>query len=280
MFAAIKYTKSFGYQWNQFKKTQFDSYTQTSISENRLRKILGSLWNELPKFDILECGCGPGRFTEVLIQKAQFVLSVDSSDAADVNLEYFPAEKYKNHSVLKSDILGLDHLNHKFDLVLALGLIQHTPNSERTIQNLFQYVKPGGYFVFDHYTFLKSYISMRLIYRQILKRISPQVSLKILNLLSKIFLPLHKAFRNIKFLKMLLNRISPFITYYDIYPELSGKLQKEWALLDTFDSLTDCYKHFKTKPEILNILNTLGAEIIFCEYGGNGVEVVCRKRSQ
>ncbi len=76
---------------------------------------------------------------------------------------------------------------------------------------------------------------------------------------------------------MILNRISPFITYYDVYPELSFELQNEWAILDTFDSLTDHYKHFKNKKQITHLLQKMNAEILRCEYAGNGLEVICRK---
>lgn len=271
---AKSYTLNFGYQWNKFKKTQFDSYTGTKISENRLRRVLDFLWPRLSEFEVLECGCGPGRFTEVLLRSVKNLVSVDSSDAAGVNAEFF---KQSNHQVINSDLLFLDSAKGKYDLVVAIGVIQHTPDSNQTIEKIYEYTKPGGYLVFDHYVFMKSYFSMRLIYRQLLKRLSPQTSYQILMKLSDLFLPLHFKIKNHRFLKIILNRISPFITYYDIYPELSLELQSEWSILDTYDSLTDHYKHFKNHKQIKHLLRKMNAEILRCEYAGNGLEVICRR---
>ena len=35
------YASSFGIQWNEFRKTQLDSFTGLSISEKRLRRLFG-----------------------------------------------------------------------------------------------------------------------------------------------------------------------------------------------------------------------------------------------
>jgi hypothetical protein len=67
------------------------------------------------------------------------------------------------------------------------------------------------------------------------------------------------------------------LTHYATYPELDDRLQREWALLDTHDSLTDHFKHFRTRRQIERQLHTLGLEQIWCEYGGNGVEARGRR---
>jgi hypothetical protein len=61
------YASSFGLQWNTFRKTQLDSCTGTTISKDRLTRILGGLdW--LDGKTVLEAGCGAGRFSEVLLK--------------------------------------------------------------------------------------------------------------------------------------------------------------------------------------------------------------------
>jgi hypothetical protein len=70
----------------------------------------------------------------------------------------------------------------------------------------------------------------------------------------------------------LLSRISPIRSYHTQYPELSDDMQREWSLLDTHDSLTDWYKHLRTRRQIRRALERLGLADIWCEYGGNGVE--------
>ena len=76
---------------------------------------------------------------------------------------------------------------------------------------------------------------------------------------------------------VLLNRISPVVSYYNVFPQFSEKLQQEWALLDTHDSLTDWHKRFRNKKQITQTLTNLGAVDINCAFGGNGVEANCKK---
>ena len=78
-------------------------------------------------------------------------------------------------------------------------------------------------------------------------------------------------------MSILLNRISPVISYYTSLPELNDQQQREWALLDTHDGLTDWYKHLRSKKQISSLLEKLGAKDIWCELGGNGVEANCKK---
>jgi hypothetical protein len=92
-----------------------------------------------------------------------------------------------------------------------------------------------------------------------------------------VFLPMHRAVKKRPLLQKILSRVSPVISYYHTYPELNDELQSEWAFLDTHDSLTDYYKHLRTRGQIRKALEGMGAVDIHCEYGGNGVEARCRK---
>ena len=80
-------------------------------------------------------------------------------------------------------------------------------------------------------------------------------------------------------MSVLLNRVSPVVSYFDAFPQLNDQQQEEWALLDTHDSLTDWFKNFRSKNSIYSTLDKLGAIDIWCEYGGNGVEARCKKLS-
>ena len=74
-----------------------------------------------------------------------------------------------------------------------------------------------------------------------------------------------------------MRRITPIVSYYYDFPKFSEKLHKEWALLDTFDNLTDYYKHFTTLKKMKNIFQSLKMEEIDCSRGGNGIEAKGRK---
>ena len=52
---------------------------------------------------------------------------------------------------------------------------------------------------------------------------------------------------------------------------------RTWAMLDTHDTLTDVYKHLRSREEIVNHLASLGLEVSEAAYSGNGVEARARK---
>src|SRR5437868_9594994 len=62
--AANSYAAAFGVQWHRYRRTQLDSYSGLTLSHDRLKQAIGDeRWYSLPGSDVLECGCGAGRFT-------------------------------------------------------------------------------------------------------------------------------------------------------------------------------------------------------------------------
>jgi len=226
---------------------------------------------------VFEAGCGAGRFTEILIGAGAYVTSIDLSSAVEANALNFPAGD--QHRIAQADILDLPFRPKQFDIVLCLGVIQHTPKPEATIQRLYDQVKPGGWLVIDHYTQeVSRWTSMKPLYRAWLKRQPEQKRWEIVEHMTDLFLPLHRQLRSVYPLWFLLCRVSPLTTFYRSLPQLPESLQREFAVLDTHDSLTDWHKHLRTKDEIVHALDGLGAEEVACWAAGNGIEGRCRKR--
>jgi len=273
------YADHFGEQWKRYRRTQLDSYTGKPISRDRLRRCFGDdLWSRLDGLQVLECGCGAGRFTEVLLAQGARVTSVDLSSAVEVNAENFPIGA--SHSVAQADILSLPFAPRRFDVVLCIGVIQHTPNPELTIARLYDQVKPGGWLIIDHYTYeIGWYTKTAPLFRMALKRLPTDVSMRVTERLVDRLLPIHKRVARTP-LRSIVFRLSPLLTHYATYPELDDELQRQWALLDTHDSLTDYYKWFRTRGQIRRTLEGLGLVDVWCEYGGNGVEARGRRPDQ
>ena len=271
------YAAAFGLQWNKYQQTQLDSFTKHPISRDRLVRCIGeSEWKDIAGKQVLEAGCGAGRFTEILLAAGARVTSIDMSDAVDANQKSCPQNEF--HRIAQADILKLPFVEKQFDIVLCLGVIQHTPSTEKTIAALYSHVKPGGSLVMDHYRFSLSYFTRtHFIFRAILKRLPAKVALNITNRLTKMLWPLHVWSRHNLTLQRIITRFSPLSCYLDLYPELSDELHYQWSLLDTHDSLTDYYKHFRTRKQIGATLKKLGAVDIDCRYGGNGIEARCKK---
>lgn len=271
------YASLFGDQWKEYKKTQLDSYSGSPITESRLDRCLGTeLKNNLAGKLVLEAGCGAGRFTEVLLKKGAILVSSDLSSAVEVNAENFPVSD--KHMVVQADINNMPFADESFDVVICLGVIQHTPDTEKTIEDLYKLIRKGGTLVIDHYSFDRSnYLRLARLYRMFLRKKPSSYTIPYTQKLVKRYLPWHKRFAKNKLLSVLLNRISPVISYYNVFPQFNEKQQQEWALLDTHDSLTDWHKRFRSVKQITQTLTNIGATDIHCAYGGNGVEAICKK---
>jgi len=266
---AQTYADAFGTQWNHFRRTQLDSYTGTTITRDRTRAAVGeNVWNDLGGQLVLECGCGAGRFTEVLLDRGASVVSVDLSNAVLANQENCP--QGPRHRIARADLGRLPFERQRFDGVFCLGVVQHTPDPEETIEKLYAQVKPGGWLVLDHYTYTFGwFLSLKPVTRQVLRRLPPETGLRATSMITDALLPLHRRARGIP--RKLLNRVSPVVSYYTTYPELDDTLQREWALLDTHDSQTDRYKHFRTVGQLRSLFQALGLEQVHVAEGVNGV---------
>ncbi len=271
-----KYVSAFGIQWIEHSKTQLDSHTGLTITRDRLTRMLGPLFLELDQKTILEAGCGAGRFTEILVEGDSLVTAVDLSVAVMANKSNNGSKS--NLRIAQASIIDLPFDYEQFDIVFCPGVVQHTPNPQQSLTELYRHVKPGGWLVFDQYRYnLSTLLKTAWIVRLFLRRCSADSGLKITNRLVDFWLPVHRKLASNRFLEVLLFRVSPITSHYASYPELSEENQIAWARLNTHDNLTDFYKHFTTLRSLkgfLSHLGTINQEYCIMPYT---VEVRCQK---
>jgi SAM-dependent methyltransferase len=271
------YAAAFGLQWNLHARTQLDSRTGAHLTEQRLVRCAGLPLQRFAGLRVLEAGCGAGRFTELLVRAGALVHSVDLSAAAvDTNRRNIGAPA--NYAVAQADIRALPFPAGAFDIVLCLGVLQHTPSPEQSLGALWRMLAPGGLLVVDHYTWTLSRVTkLAPLYRMLLKRLAPARSRRITDVLVDVFFPLHWALRRARPLQTLLSRVSPCLAYCHVYPDLTRAQHEDWCRLDTYDELTDRYKRLRTAGHIRRTLAALGATQIHVVRRGNVVEASCRK---
>jgi len=275
------YANAFGLQWRRYQRTQLDSYTGHPISRVRLERCLGMPLSGLSDKSVLECGAGAGRFTEWLADAAGTLVSLDLSDAVDANLKNCAGKK--PYLLLQADIRHMPVPKRAFDVVMCLGVLQHTPSPEESVASLAEYVKPGGTLVIDHYvkrpvfSSAGQYLSMGFPVREVLKRLAPETGLRATIALSAICDPIRKRTSRIPALDLFVSRLLPTACYYKAFPELADDIVREWNELDTHDGLTDWYKHRRSPAEIDAIVRSVGLETVYCARGGNGVEARGRR---
>src|SRR4029079_2506171 len=125
--------------------------------------------------------------------------------------------QWPDYFVCQADLRNLPVADHSFDLVICIGVIQHTPSPEQTIAALAKYVKPGGRLIIDHYThgYPQNFAQRAL--RKLLIRLPARIAKPLAIALARILLPLHrltwKNRRGIWRLRTLLLRHSPLLDY-------------------------------------------------------------------
>ena len=277
------YAIDFGFQWNEFSNTQLDSYTKTKISENRLQKLMQGHLNKVKNKLILEAGSGAGRFTEILLKYNAKVHSFDYSNAVEANAKNNGSSN--NLTLAQASIDSIPFEKETYDYVICIGVLQHTPNPEICIKNLWKMVKPGGHMIIDHYAFKWSYIlpppigGSESIYRFFIQLLPHKYKYLIVKKIVDFFFQFHWFFRNKLFIQRLLRRISPLHFYYPEFSLSSKELYYQWSLLDTHDGLTDKYKHYRSKKQIENFFKLFNYDYLAVSKGGNGIEVFCTKKN-
>jgi SAM-dependent methyltransferase len=99
---------------------------------------------------ILDAGAGAGDQSKYLLDNGGIVVSIDLSNA--INLTATKLRLYKNWLGIQGDITNLPFKNEQFNLVYCEGVIQHTQDSMRTVQELMRVIRKDGKVAASHYT--------------------------------------------------------------------------------------------------------------------------------
>lgn len=260
-----QYVESFGFQWNRFRRTQLDSYTGLPLSAARL--FLVTQWpRAMAGQKILEAGSGAGRFTEVLLATGATVFSFDLSNAVEANFQNHGHSK--NLCLFQGSIADIPLAPHSFDRVLCLGVLQHTPDPEASFRNLVEFLKPGGEIAIDVYARnWQSVISWKYILRPITTRLPKQLLFRLVN--GTVNLLLRPAILARKVGGRVGARLFPILQY--CHWGLPFEVNRDWAVLDTFDMYSPVHDHPRTQDEVRGWFARAGLTDVHVGYGPNGV---------
>lgn len=263
--APDNYASSFGFQWTRHARTQLDSQTGLTISADRVRTATG--WSSrLDGEVILEAGSGAGRFTEVLVKTGATVLSFDYSLAVDANARNNGAAP--NLLLFQGDIFAIPCPPKSFDRVFCLGVIQHTPDPARAFRALASRVRSGGQLVIDVYAkTLPAMLHWRFLLRPVTKRMSREKLYRLTERWVPRLVPasalLHRTLGRIG------ARLLPIAEYSHL--GLPRDLNREWAILDTFDMLSPQFDFPQSARTVRSWFEVAGFRNVEVFRGANGV---------
>ena len=135
-----KTVESFGEEWSKFSKFT-DSEIQKAGNEYFDivdESILNS--NSL----VLDIGCGSGRWSKYIANKAKFVEAIDPSNAVFSAIRLL---KNDNVRVSKASVENIPFADESFDFAFSLGVLHHIPNTPLALKESVKKVKKGGYFL-------------------------------------------------------------------------------------------------------------------------------------
>ncbi|UAY52225.1 class I SAM-dependent methyltransferase [Ferruginibacter albus] len=92
----------------------------------------------------LDIGCGTGRWTKYLTQKAGFIEAIDPSNAI------FAADnllgKIENVRLTQASIETIPFNDETFDFAMSVGVLHHIPDTQQAMKDCVKKIKKGGYF--------------------------------------------------------------------------------------------------------------------------------------
>ncbi|HMU32515.1 MAG TPA: methyltransferase domain-containing protein [Pyrinomonadaceae bacterium] len=253
------YASSFGYQWNLFRKVQLDSYNGTTLSADRLWNETGWTPDELSGKWVLDVGCGAGRFLDAVSRSDGEIVGIDISNAIDASQENLTDRE--NIHFVQASIYDLPFREGAFDRVYCIGVVQHTPDRDKTLRSIAAMVKPDGKVALTIYPrrpWTKLFSKYWL--RPITKRMRKETLLKLIQGVMPVAFPITEVLFRIPLLGKAFMFIIPVANYVH-EKQLNREQRYSWAVLDTFDMLSPAFDRPMTAAEALKPLEESGIEI-------------------
>lgn len=260
------YTSSFGLQWNLFEKTQIDREgVGGDVSAERLFKETGWEPSGLDGLDILEVGSGAGRFSRVLLEHSRAKLySIDYSTAVEANWRNNGEFGRDRFFLAQASIYEMPFPDGRFDKVLCLGVLQHTPDFDKSIDALVAKAKPGAEIVVDFYPVRGWWTKVHAKYllRPITRRLSQERLLRMIDRNADWLIAasnlLERAHLGV------LRRFLPVVDFKNALPSsLTPQQRREWVVLDTFDMFSPEYDNPQRIDTVARMFEKHGAGVTF-----------------
>jgi SAM-dependent methyltransferase len=146
---------SFSHKWNLLKQWGLHTGEQEFLLDWYCRKLGVADRDGLQSFyrsrrRVLEVGPGSGFNTRYIAQQCPGeVFALDISDAADTT--FANTKELANCTVVRADLMESPFEDFYFDLIMADGVLHHTPDTRAAVQALYTKLAPGGKFFFYVY---------------------------------------------------------------------------------------------------------------------------------
>jgi len=242
------YSKNFAFQWNRWAKVQFESENigrPMAGETTRMFKAITELNDEILKDKtIIDIGCGPGRFVDVSRHLgAKLIIALDHSSAIDQAKDNF--DDTTGILFVQGDALNLPFKDGFIDFAYSIGVLHHTPDLSKGVQEAHRILRKDGEFAISVYlkgSYYNSFIVQ--FWRNIFKSSWPIFKHHLPYLYAQTFGRVNHYIRRVsRVLSLPIRVIFPSVTLPDV----------RWSVLDTFDSITPSYQSAHTLYEVYSL---------------------------
>jgi SAM-dependent methyltransferase len=248
------YAESFGWQWTHWPRVQFDSENVGKPMEGHT----GRMWHAITGLNettdrldgqvVLDIGCGPGRFIEVARKKGALVIGLDYSVAVDAAAKNFVDDP--NVCIIQGDALQLPIARGSLDGSFSIGVLHHTPNPASGVKEAFSILKNDGWLALcvygkgGYYNY-PNVQAWRWLFKSLWPYFGEWPALLYTMITINLFRPVAQVSRT---LGRAIKVFFPFMSIPD----------KDWSLLDTFDSITPSYQSGHESFEVFMWFKSVG----------------------
>jgi SAM-dependent methyltransferase len=252
--AKENYTSSFGYEWKKWSRIQFEDENVGKPMEGHTIKMFKAIteFNETDVKDkmIVEFGCGPGRFLDLILKCKGIAVGIDMSIAVDSAAGNFKGNP--NVLIVQGDILNPPFKSNIFDAGYSIGVLHHTPLPELGLKALVKNVKPKGKVACCVYPYTKglgfydsfAVKAFRFLHNHTKTIFGNKLPLLYSYIAAYFLYYLFYIPKRIPIVRTLINLINVFILPMVYIPDA------KWRVLDIFDGITPKYASTHTSGEV------------------------------
>ena len=190
---------------------------------------------------VLECGCGAGPDTEVLLSLGAKVVAVDIAglDTARRNLG-----DRENLCLVQANIADMPLAPGVFDIVFCHRVLQHTPSPSTTLNSILRHLKPGGAaFVHSYSCEALQLLRWKYALRPITRRMNSERLYRMVESYAPALYRLTSAMDGTALGRLASWTFVPFLNYRrkPKFASWSAEALIEYGVHDTFDALSPRY---------------------------------------
>jgi ubiquinone/menaquinone biosynthesis C-methylase UbiE len=213
---------------------------------------------DLKRMTLVEFGCGPGRFLDVVRRKGGRAVGIDMSTAVEAARRNFASDP--DVLILQADIMRPPLRQGAFDGGYVIGVLHHTPSPLEGVISLARVVRVGGWIACSVYPSESFYASRSVAWHRLLNNgLKPLLgygpALAYAYLSGYLIAPAFRAAQRVRGLRGVVRLLGE-----NVLPSLPDLPDARWRVLDTFDAITPAIASTHTGDEVRNWLLQAGCK--------------------